>query len=145
MLRADAGAVPAHSGADPGGRPFDAQGDGLVLGEGAGILILERACAARARRAPALADLLLAVPPPARGAREARVQDSTTAVTKKPAGQRGVKTVWSARTTGDTWLRSKDGRTLLVAVRLKGTDEEAAERAGRYRALAERLKRLATA
>ncbi len=25
---------------------------------------------------------------------------------------------------GDTWLRSKDGRTLLVAVRLKGTDKE---------------------
>lgn len=38
--------------------------------------------------------------------------------------QHGAGGVWSAQTTGDPWLRSKEGRTLLVGVRLKGTDKE---------------------
>ncbi|MGW2227151.1 MMPL family transporter [Streptomyces formicae] len=75
-------------------------------------------------------DLLLAVSQrtgaarPGDGERGAAVRDGTTAITAKLAGQRDVKTVWSAQTTGDPWLRSEDGRTLLVAVRLKGTDKE---------------------
>jgi 3-oxoacyl-[acyl-carrier-protein] synthase II len=39
-------------------RPFDIDRDGFVMGEGAGILILEAEDAARARRAPILAELI---------------------------------------------------------------------------------------
>ncbi|MWA16054.1 MMPL family transporter [Streptomyces sp. BA2] len=69
-------------------------------------------------------DLFLAVSQRAGDEGEARVRDGTTAVMEKLAGRRDVKTVWSAQTTGDTWLRSEDGRTQLVVVRLKGTDKE---------------------
>ncbi|MCB5908837.1 beta-ketoacyl-[acyl-carrier-protein] synthase family protein [Streptomyces pinistramenti] len=39
-------------------RPFDADRDGFVLGEGAGVLVLERAADAAARRAPVQAHLV---------------------------------------------------------------------------------------
>ncbi|MFF1379415.1 MMPL family transporter [Streptomyces sp. NPDC058308] len=69
-------------------------------------------------------DLLLAVSRRTGGESEARVRDGATELVETLAGQRDVKAVWSAQSTGDPWLRSKDGRTLLVAVRLKGTDKE---------------------
>ncbi|MEU1028298.1 MMPL family transporter [Streptomyces mirabilis] len=61
--------------------------------------------------------------------REAAVRDGTTAVMETLAKQSDVKAVWSAQTPGDTWLRSQDGHTLLVAVRLRGTDKERKEAA----------------
>ena len=50
---ARAGALSRYDG-DPAGasRPFDAERDGFVLAEGAGVLVLERAADATARRAP---------------------------------------------------------------------------------------------
>jgi RND superfamily putative drug exporter len=60
-------------------------------------------------------DLVLALPYGAqRGARVVR------ALSREPE----VRAVWSARTTGDPWLRSRDGRTELVEVLLRGTDKD---------------------
>ncbi|WP_159398242.1 MMPL family transporter [Streptomyces aureocirculatus] len=76
-------------------------------------------------------DLILAVSQHTGPARKADVQDATTAVVRTLAGQGDVKAAWSAHTTKNTWLRSKDGRTLLVLVRLKGTDKERKQAAPR--------------
>ncbi|MFH8791163.1 MMPL family transporter [Streptomyces sp. NPDC017941] len=69
-------------------------------------------------------DLFLAVAQRTGDESQARVRDGTTAMTAKLAGQRDVEAVWPAQTTDGTGSRSKDGRTHLVAVRLKGTDDE---------------------
>ncbi|MFH8987950.1 MMPL family transporter [Streptomyces sp. NPDC017940] len=69
-------------------------------------------------------DLFLAVAQRPGDERQARVRDGTAAMTAKLAGQRDVEAVWPAQTTDGTGPRSKDGRTHLVAVRLKGTDDE---------------------
>ncbi|QES30876.1 hypothetical protein DEJ47_34640 [Streptomyces venezuelae] len=80
-------------------------------------------------------DLVLAVSPPT-GAGRAAGRDATAAVVRTLDRQGDVQAAWSARTTKNTWLRSKDGRTLLVLVRLKGTDKERKEAAPRVVAAA---------
>ncbi|SHL46532.1 beta-ketoacyl-[acyl-carrier-protein] synthase family protein [Streptomyces yunnanensis] len=47
-----------HDAPDRASRPFDADRDGFVLGEGAGVLVLERAADAAARRVPVQARLV---------------------------------------------------------------------------------------
>ena len=59
----------------------------------------------------------------------APVRDGTRAVLATLTRRRDVRTAWSEETTGDPWLRSKDGRALLVGLRLKGTDKERKETA----------------
>ncbi|MEU9121146.1 MMPL family transporter [Streptomyces sp. NPDC048506] len=69
-------------------------------------------------------DLLLAVSRRTTGGDEAAVRDGARAVVGALSRQRDVRAVWSAVATGDPWLRSRDGRTVLVAARLKGTDKD---------------------
>ncbi|MFI1680458.1 MMPL family transporter [Streptomyces sp. NPDC020607] len=80
-------------------------------------------------------DLVLAVSRHTGAGRET-ARYATAAVVRTLAGRGDVKAVWSAQTTRNTWLRSKDGRTLLVLVRLKGTDKERKEAAPRVVAAA---------
>ncbi|MEU7166325.1 MMPL family transporter [Streptomyces morookaense] len=69
-------------------------------------------------------DLLLTVSRPGEGGGTGTVREDTGAVVKTLSRHPAVRAVWSARTTGNTWLRSKDGRSLLIGVRLRGTDKE---------------------
>ncbi|WP_190329539.1 MMPL family transporter [Streptomyces venezuelae] len=95
----------------------------------------ERAARQADRLGVPSSDLVLAVSPHT-GAGRAVARDATAAVVRTLAGQGDVEAAWSARTTTNTWLRSKDGRTLLVPVRLKGTDKERKEAAPRVVAAA---------
>ncbi|MCQ4041662.1 MMPL family transporter [Streptantibioticus rubrisoli] len=60
-------------------------------------------------------DLVLALP---------HRPEEATRVVRALAREPDVRAVWSAGTTGDPWLRSRDGRTELVEVRLRGTDKD---------------------
>lgn len=57
------------------------------------------------------------------------MRDAAGTVAKELSGQRTVRAVRAAAATGDPWLRSEDGLTWLVAVRLRGTAEERADAA----------------
>ncbi|MEU8959736.1 MMPL family transporter [Streptomyces sp. NPDC048518] len=81
-------------------------------------------------------DLVLALSQRPGTDRKGAVQDGATAVLRSLEGLSDVKTAWSAQTTPTTWLRSNDGRTLLVPVRLRGTDEERKQAAHRVVAAA---------
>ncbi|MEE1757546.1 MMPL family transporter [Streptomyces sp. SP18BB07] len=54
----------------------------------------------------------------------ARVADGSYAVAAALSRRPEVKAVWSATTTGDPWLRAKDGHSLLVATQLNGTQKQ---------------------
>lgn len=58
------------------------------------------------------------------GAGEARVRNGARAMVAALSRQPGVRAVWSAETTGDPWLRARNGQALLVAAQLTGTEKE---------------------
>jgi RND superfamily putative drug exporter len=57
------------------------------------------------------------------------MQEDAQDVVRALSARKEVKAVWSAQTARDPWLRSLDGRTLLVEARLAGSDEERKEAA----------------
>ncbi|MEV5593768.1 MMPL family transporter [Streptomyces sp. NPDC052496] len=76
-------------------------------------------------------DLLLALSTRATDNSSIPAQDAARVVVEKLSRRPDVRTAWSAATADDPWLRSKDGRTLLVAVQLEGTAKERSDTAPR--------------
>ncbi|MDX2937040.1 MMPL family transporter [Streptomyces ipomoeae] len=60
---------------------------------------------------------------------QASLRTGTEAVVEALSDEPDVRAVWSARTAEDDWLRSRDGRTVLVEARLKGSEKDRADAA----------------
>ncbi|MVO88541.1 MMPL family transporter [Streptomyces sp. p1417] len=111
---------------------FSALGTGGALATGTEA---ERAARQAERLGVPAPDLVLALSEHPGTGRAGAARDAA-AVVRTLSGQGDVKAAWSAQTTGNPWLRSKDGRTLLVLVRLEGTDKERKQAAPRVVAAA---------